>query len=150
MTETTNDLSLTVSRTIGAPVEKVFDAWLDPGMLTRFMTPGEDVTVPSATVDPVEGGAFKIIMKVGEKEIPHSGVYRTIDRHRRLAFTWESPHSIDGSTVTLEFAPVEGGTEVTLTQVRFSSEDSRDGHEEGWTGILAALVRTLETTGNPS
>lgn len=145
MTQTPNDLSLTVSRTINAPVEKVFDAWLDPDILSRFMTPGEDVTVPSATVDPVEGGPFEIIMKVGDKEIPHSGVYKTIDRHSRLVFTWESPHSIDGSTVTLDFAPVDGGTEVTLTQVRFSSEDSRDGHEKGWTAILAALRSTLET-----
>ncbi len=147
MTETPNDLSLTVARTIKAPVEKVFDAWLDPDMLSRFMTPGEDVTVPSVTVDPVEGGSFEILMKVGEKEIPHSGVYKTIDRHRRLVFTWESPHSIDGSTVTLDFVPVDGGTEVTLTQVSFSSEDSRDGHEEGWNAILAALASTVGTAG---
>lgn len=147
MTETTNDLSLTVSRTIDAPIERVFDAWLDPEILSRFMTPDEDVTVPSATVDPVEGGPFEIIMKVGEKELPHSGVYETIDRPRRLVFTWESPHSIDGSTVTLDLAPVDGGTQVTLTQVRFSSGDSRDGHEKGWTAILAALEGTLETAG---
>ncbi|MFW6010294.1 MAG: SRPBCC family protein [Gemmatimonadota bacterium] len=147
MTEPKNDLSLTVSRTIEAPVEKVFEAWLDPDMLSRFMTPGDDVTVPSVTVDAVEGGRFEIIMKTGDKEIPHSGVYETIDRPNRLVFTWESPHSIDGSTVTLEFASIEGGTEVTLTQVKFSSEDSRDGHEKGWTGILAALETTVETAG---
>lgn len=146
MTETTNELSLTVSRTIDAPIERVFDAWLDPEILRRFMTPDEDVTVPSATVDPVEGGAFEIIMQVGEKEIPHSGVYETIDRPRKLVFTWESPHSIDGSTVTVDFAPADGGTRVTLTQVGFSSGDSRDGHEKGWTAILAALESTLETT----
>lgn len=40
--------------------------------------------------------------------LPHSGVYETIDRPRRLVFTWESPHSIDGSTVTLDLAPVDG------------------------------------------
>ncbi len=147
MTETPNDLTLTVFRAVGAPPEEVFDAWLDPDMLTRFMTPGEDVTVPFATVDPVEGGTFEIMMKVGDKELPHAGVYKTIDRHRRLVFTWESPHSIEGSTVTVEFAPTEDGTEVTLTQVGFSSENSRDGHEEGWTDILASLSRTLETAG---
>lgn len=142
-----DDLTLTVSRTISAPPEEVFEAWLDPEILTRFMTPGEDVTVPSATVDPVEGGAFEIIMKVGDKKIPHSGAYETIDRHRRLVFTWESDHSIDGSTVTVDFAPAGEGTEVTLTQVSFFSKDSRDGHEEGWTGILTTLGRTLETAG---
>lgn len=147
MTPTTNDLSLTVSRTIEAPVEKVFDAWLDADMLSRFMTPGEDVTVPSVAVDAVEGGSFEILMKVGEKELPHSGIYKTIDRCSRLVFTWESPHSIDGSTVTLDFRPVDGGTEVTLTQVRFSSEDSRDGHGKGWAAILSALESTTEPEG---
>lgn len=147
MTPTTNDLSLTVSRTIRAPVETVFDAWLDPEMLSRFMTPDEDVTVPSVTVDPVEGGSFEIMMKVGEKELPHSGIYKTIDRYSRLVFTWESAHSIDGSTVTLDFMPVDGGTEVTLTQVGFSSEDSRDGHRKGWAAILAALGSTVEPAG---
>lgn len=145
MTETKSDLSLTVSRTIDAPVEAVFEAWLDPDMLSRFMMPGDDVTVPSVRVDAVEGGRFEIIMKSGDEEIPHSGVYETIDRYDRLVFTWESPHSIDGSTVTLEFTPVDGGTEVTLTQVKFSSEGSRDGHEKGWTRILAALGSTLQT-----
>lgn len=144
MTRTPNDLTLTVSRTIDAEPEDVFDAWLDPEMLTRFMRPGEDVSVPSATVDPVEGGRFEIIMEVGGKRLPHSGVYQAIERHRRLVFTWESDHSIEGSTVTLEFAPVEGGTRVTLSQVGFSSEESRDGHGEGWTSILSALAGTLE------
>lgn len=145
MTETAKALTLTVSRTIDAPAEKVFDAWLDPELLSRFMTPGDDVTVPSVTVDPVEGGRYEILMKVGGKELPHSGTYETIDRPRRLVFTWESGHSIDGSTVTVEFTPTDGGTEVTLTQVKFASKDSRDGHEEGWTAILAALGTTMET-----
>lgn len=42
------DLSLTVSRNISAPAETVFNAWLDPAMLAKFMAPGPGMTVPSA------------------------------------------------------------------------------------------------------
>ena len=35
--------------------------------------------------------------------------------------------------------PVAEGTEVVLSQVRFTSPEARDGHAEGWTGILAKL-----------
>ena len=36
---TDTELKLEISRTIAAPREAVFDAWLDPEMLARFMTP---------------------------------------------------------------------------------------------------------------
>jgi uncharacterized protein YndB with AHSA1/START domain len=133
------ELSLDVSRTINASAEALFNAWLDPDMLARFMLPGEGMTVPKAATDPVEGGRFDIIMKAGDQDLPHAGTYTKIDRHTQLVFTWESPMSVDGSTVTLDFKPVEGGTEVNLHHVKFSNEESRDNHQGGWAAILAKL-----------
>ena len=43
------DLTLTVERTIQAPQQDLFRAWLDPEMLRRFMTPGPGMTVPRAS-----------------------------------------------------------------------------------------------------
>ena len=139
MTDQTTDLSLTISRLIKAPASTLFDAWLDPAMLARFMQSGDGVSVADASTDPRVGGRFAILMKVGDKEIPHAGTYLAIDPHSRLSFTWESPHTVEGSTVTLAFSPEAGGTRVTLVHVRFRSEDSRDGHKSGWTNILASL-----------
>lgn len=133
------DLNLTVERTINAPQADVFQAWLDPEMLKKFMTPGEGMTVPKASNDPKVGGRFEIVMQAGENEIPHAGTYREITPNDRIVFTWESPYSVDDSTVTLEFKAVEKGTHVTLTHVRFTDEETRDNHKGGWTGILAAL-----------
>lgn len=138
------DLSLTVTRRINQPAEKLFKAWLDPKMLTRFMTPGESMSVSLAETDPKVGGQFKVIMVDGEKDIPHSGTYRAIDPYTRIMFTWESPHSIDGSMVTLNFTPIDtGATDVELVQVKFASEQSRDGHRSGWTAIIDKLAEVL-------
>ena len=133
------DLSLTTTHTLAAPPERVFNAWLDPEMLAKFMRPAEGMEVPKASSDPREGGRFEIVMKAGDQEIPHAGTYKVIKPHSKLVFTWESPMSVDGSTVTLDFTPVDGGTLVKLHHVKFPSEESRDNHEGGWANILVAL-----------
>jgi uncharacterized protein YndB with AHSA1/START domain len=138
-----NDLNLTVERTIKAAPADVFNAWLNPDMLRQFMMPAAGMSVPKASNDPKEGGRFEIVMLAGENEIPHAGTYREIRPHDRIVFTWESPFSVDDSTVTLTFAPVDEGTHIKLTHVRFSDAETRDNHQGGWTGILAALDETL-------
>lgn len=135
-----NELSLSITKTIPAPRQKVFDAWLAPEALTQFMTPGPEMTVPKAETDPRVGGSFLIVMKAGEQEIEHRGEYLEIDRHDRLVFTWISGHTQPGSTVTLTFeelSPKE--TKLTLHHVGFPSEQSRDNHRGGWTAIAEKL-----------
>lgn len=134
-----DDMMVTVNRRISAPVETVFNAWLDPEMLARFMLPGDGMSVPKAVSDARVGGRFTIIMAAGDDEIPHGGEYRAIDRHSKLVFTWESPFSIDGSTVTLNFADAGGATDLELIHVKFPSEESRNNHEGGWNAILNKL-----------
>ncbi|HUH48803.1 MAG TPA: SRPBCC domain-containing protein [Mycoplana sp.] len=142
--ELTRDLELTVNRTIAAPREKVFNAWLSPQMLAKFMRACDGMEVPKVHTDPVKGGRFSILMAVDGKEIPHAGTYLEIDPFSRLAFTWESPHSLDDSVVTIDLTELgEGTTEVTLRQVKFASEEARKGHESGWTRILAELAEAL-------
>jgi uncharacterized protein YndB with AHSA1/START domain len=138
------DLSLSTARVIAAPAQKIFDAWLDPKMIAQFMCPGPGVTVPRVETDPREGGRFDIVMAAGENEIPHWGIYKEISPHDRLVFTWQSPFSVEDSTVTLTLSAVEGGTEVRLDHVKFASEEVRDNHHGGWTSILTHLAQTLE------
>ncbi|AKO95742.1 MAG: SRPBCC domain-containing protein [Marinovum algicola] len=138
------ELTMQVERSIAAPREAVFRAWLDPEMLRRFMLPGQDMTVPRADVDAREGGRFEIVMRAGDKDMPHAGTYREISPHERIVFTWESPYSTEtDSEVTLEFAPEGDGTRVTLTHVRFPDAEMRDNHKAGWSAILAALDTAL-------
>ena len=50
-----SELTLNVSRKIKAPVESVYNAWLNPEMLAKFMIAGEGMSVPRAEADPREG-----------------------------------------------------------------------------------------------
>ena len=104
-----------MSRLIKADPKRIYDAWLDPKMISRFMRPDADVTIPQATNDPREGGRFHILMQAGDKQIPHAGTYLELRPHERIVFTWESPFSTDGSTVTVAFEPEGDATRVTLT-----------------------------------
>ena len=137
------DLTLTTERKINAAPEKVFNAWLNPEMLRRFMHPGEGVTVPHAKSDAKVGGRFEIPMDTGENILLHQGEYLAIDPHERIVFTWDSPYSPADSEVTLTFAPEGDGTLLRLTQVRFMNEEMRDNHQKGWTSIMAALDALL-------
>jgi uncharacterized protein YndB with AHSA1/START domain len=137
------DLTLTTSRTIAAPRTRVFDAWLDAKMLARFMKPMPDMPEPKSETDARVGGRFSILMMAGEDELPHGGTYKVINPHDQIVFTWESPFSVDDSTVTLDFADDGNGTKVTLTHVKFPDADSRDNHEKGWGAILGALDTVL-------
>lgn len=139
-----SDLTVNVSKVINAPATKVFDAWLDPVTLARFMLPMPGMACPSVENDAREGGAFTIVMQVGENKIPHTGHYLEIDRANKLVFTWSSPESVDDSTVTLVFTEQDDGTtHVELTHVKFIDEQRRANHEGGWGNILLALDEAI-------
>ena len=136
--------SLKLERTIPGPCEAVFDAWLDPASLRRFMTPGPSVTVAEASVDPRVGGRFKIVMLADGAELPHEGEYLEIDRPRRLVFTWTS-RMVTHTVVTVELEALdERTTRLTLTHDRFDSDVVRSRHESGWTSVLEALAGAME------
>lgn len=139
------DLSLEVTHDLPYPPETVFDAWLDPEMMARFMIPAPGMAAPKVTADPRVGGKFQVVMASPDTPDgwPHDGEYLVIDRPNRLQFTWVSAYTQDDSTVTLDFTPSETGTHVRLTHVRFPHEESRTNHEGGWTRILEALDQML-------
>ena len=139
-----NDLSLEITKTIHAPIEKVFDAWLDPNMLAQFILPMPGMPQPEVENEAVEGGRFTIVMSVGDDKIPHTGTYIKINRPDKLVFSWESPFSIDGSTVTISLKRIEENiTEIQLSHIRFPDEESRSDHQGGWANILDKLNDVL-------
>ncbi len=134
------DLTVNLKKTINAPIAKVFDAWLDPAMLTQFILPAPNMPNPEVSNEPKEGGRFEIVMHVGDDKLPHTGTYLVLNRPNQLVFSWESAYSTDDSTVRLDFTELgESETLVELTHVRFLHEEARSDHEGGWSLILDHL-----------
>ena len=138
------DLTLSIKKTIHAPIEKVFDAWLNPEVLSKFMLPMPGMPAPDVENDPREGGNFTIVMHAGDDKLPHTGGYLEIKRPDRLVFTWVSHRSVDSSTVTLNFTKIDDNkTNISLSHVRFIDEEARSDHEGGWGNILDKLNEVM-------
>jgi uncharacterized protein YndB with AHSA1/START domain len=135
------DLKVNVDKIINASIEKVFDAWLNPKMLSKFMMGMPDMPETDVELDPREGGSFKFIMHYRGEKLPHTGKYLEIRRPDKLVFTWVSHHSVvDNSTVTLNFTKIdENRTNISLLHVKFIDQESRAAHEGGWRCILDKL-----------
>ena len=139
------ELKVNISKIIHAPIEKVFDAWFNPKMLSKFMKGMPDKTDTDVEIDAREGGRFTFIMNYRGEKIPHTGKYLEISRPDKLVFTWESQYSVvDNSTVTLNFSKIDDNkTKISLSHVKFIDEEARSGHEEGWGNVLDKLNEVI-------
>ena len=138
------DLAVNINKTINAPIESVFDAWLDPKMLSKFILPMPGMSEPDVDNNAIIGGKFSIIMKVGENKLPHTGEYLEINRPDKLVFTWISHCSVDNSTVTINFKSIdENTTALELTHVKFIDEETRLDHQGGWGNIVDKLAEII-------
>jgi uncharacterized protein YndB with AHSA1/START domain len=136
---------VTVRRTIAAPAEVLFDAWLNADSLATWMRP-RGISHSECKVDPQVGGAFEIVMHGREGAMLHSGTYQVIDRPKRLVFTWISLHTQQQTTqVTVEFHPANGKTEVVITHMQLPNEALGLQHFEGWTLILEMLDKAMQS-----
>jgi uncharacterized protein YndB with AHSA1/START domain len=140
-------VSVRVTRRYAASAERVFDAWLDPAMIGRWMFgPAlREEEVLRIQVDARVGGGFSFLVRRDGEEIDHVGTYREIDRPRRLVFTWGiEGESRDESQVAIDVAPLESGCELTLThEMDPKWAEYADRTRAGWTKMLEALGRAL-------
>lgn len=134
------DLKVSMSKVIDAPVDQVFDAWLNPELLGQFMLPMPGMPFSEVRIDAEVGGSFEITMNVGGKKVSHTGSYLEVVRPEKLVFSWVSPASRDDSVVTLLFTSAgDAQTALELTHVKFFNEERRENHQKGWGSILVAL-----------
>jgi uncharacterized protein YndB with AHSA1/START domain len=142
-------ITVRVSRAFDASPERVFDAWLDPQLIGTWMFGSRlrDEEVLRVAVDARVGGAFSFLVRRGEQEIDHVGVYLAIERPRRLVFTWGiAGESSNESLVTIDIAAMPTGCELTLTHVMHPKwADYASRTQAGWTKMLDALADTLAT-----
>lgn len=135
--------AVVVRRTIAASAEELFDAWLDPEAMALWMRPNK-VRRTTVRVEPRVGGTYEIVMQIESGEVVHSGVYRVIDRPRRLVFTWISGPTENRETlVTVDFVRLDKRTEITVTHEQLP-ESAMPSHRDGWTSALGILEETFQ------
>jgi uncharacterized protein YndB with AHSA1/START domain len=132
--------ALVIRRVYRATPQRVYEAWTKPELAKQFLCP-ESVTIADVAMDVRIGGAYHIVMQKDDGErLTVRGTYRDVQPAKRLQMTWkweeDDPKDEYDTVLTIDFAPADGGTELTLTHEGFPTEENRSNHEHGWTSIL--------------
>jgi Uncharacterized conserved protein len=122
--------STTAKTTVQADGDKVWAAWTMPeGMDGWFST--------KTVMDFREGGSFTN----GDGDTCE---YVSIVPHESIRFSWKSRDHAPGSYVTVAFAELPDGVEVTLTHENLYSQEDAYDLTEGWSWALDSLKSYLE------
>ena len=131
---------LTVTRTVHASADEVFDVWLDP------KSPGGLwFGVERAIVNTVVDGLFYHSVKHEGRSWPHYGRFVRLERGRTIEYTWvsEATRGLE-SLVTITLVPGQGTTAVTLRHVNLPDDEMGHGHKDGWAWYLDVLAERFE------
>jgi uncharacterized protein YndB with AHSA1/START domain len=140
MTDTEESASLV--RTIQAPPQKVFAAWVDGAQLQRWLA-------PIAQADGRPGGHFRLEVHTADGSHVVAGEYLELVPARRLVMTWvyEGPMVPTGkepTKVTVEFQPSGANTEVSVRHEGLKNPTYRDAIRQGaWVEALKQLDSLL-------
>lgn len=120
------------TKTIAAPVEKVYAAWVSNDALDRWFSAHNDAEV-------TDGGCYKN----GDGD---TGVYKRVRADKDLRFTWENPAHSPATIVDVTFQDNgKGKTLVTVSHDRIQTRAQADGLRDGWGEALDKLKVWLES-----
>lgn len=125
-----------VSRSIDASPEVVFNAWLAPDKIRRWMYRNPTNEICTCTTDGVVGGDFQIVERVGDELIDQFGKYVEVQEPNKLVFSLQVPKHFSGETlVTVGIEAAVYGCDVTLTHTGVPPEAEHD-----WRKMLDSLA----------
>jgi uncharacterized protein YndB with AHSA1/START domain len=139
------DTVLEIKRTFDAPMERVFDAWMEQSQWQAWIGPeGTKSEVPE--MEPRVGGRYKIVMNLSDgRTMPIVGTFKIVERPARIAFTWALETHPHDSLVTITLRDAGGGrTELTLRHDNMVNAENRDAHGRGWNSALNKLEAYLK------
>ena len=127
---------ITVSRTIPAPAERVFDVWMDaksPG--------GPWLGAQKVILNPAVDGLFYFAVNHQGRQWAHYGRFVRIERPRQVEYTWvsEATKGVE-SVVLVTFEPRGEQTEVTLRHSSVPDDEMGRQHKDGWGWVLSTLA----------
>jgi len=127
-----------IERVLKATIDRVYDAWTQPGLLTRWYCPNPALDL-QVEADVRVGGDYVVTMG------PYvaRGSYTEVDPPKLLGFTWQWDHEGGPSQVRVELTEVADGTRMLLSHTGLSSPEDAAGHLEGWELEVDRLVDLL-------
>lgn len=138
--ETTTPAKITVTSTIEAPVEKVWQCWNGPEHITQWCQASDDWHAPFAENDLRTGGKFKTTMaaKNGSMSFDFEGVYTNVQLHKVIEYGMS-----DGRKVSIQFKAEGNKTNVSET---FDAESTNpiEMQRGGWQAILDNFKKYTE------
>lgn len=136
-----SEQQVVIKKRFNAPIEKVFQAWVDPKSMMQWYSP-EGMTTHHAEADVRVGGAYAVTMLYNEKRSEQQtivrGIYKEIERPTKLRFSWQWDGQEDITEVIVELRKISGSqTELTLTHGGFENKSYKTGfaladHKNGW------------------
>ena len=144
--------TFTIERTYDRPPARVFAAWADPAIKTRWFGGGTDDAPAKIDMDFRVGGRESNRSEPGaDFAFAFDGLYHDIVPDERIVFSYDL--SLGGSLVSVslasvEFRPAAGGSGTQLTYTEHGAFlDGLDDpalREQGTIGLLDALAIELE------
>ena len=143
MSNESDACTLRLERLIPVAPEELFALWTEPAQLVKWWAP-EGCTCVVHDFDARPDGHWRISMRGpdGTQEAA-SGIFRIVERPRRLVFTWTWEDAVGRrgheTEVTASFQPTPGGTRFALVHKHFESRPVRDRHHVGWSSAAQRL-----------
>jgi uncharacterized protein YndB with AHSA1/START domain len=138
----------TITRTLRAPRELVFDAITKPEhFAVWFGTAAVHVPQESLTMDVRPGGQFRAVMLLPDgTRIDWSGEYQVVQPPSHLAMTLtDQPGDDPGLPVLFDLDEVDGGTQLTIRQDRADFTDEQvQATIAGYNAFVDDIERVLE------
>ena len=136
-----------VRRTFAAPRTRVFQAWVDPQVMTQWFARGPDMApVTVVEADARAGGRYRVdcLCPPDNKVYKMTGTYSEVRPPEKLVFSWWwEGADFEPSRVSVEFRELgPASTEVILTH-ELLPEPQREEHRKGWIGCFEMLERAL-------
>ena len=131
---------ITVTSTIEASIEKVWDAWTNPTHITQWCQASDDWHAPYADNDLRMDGTFKTTMaaKDGSFSFDLEGVYTKVELHKYIGYTLT-----DGRNVEITFKNENGSVNI-IESFDPESQNSHELQQQGWQMILNNFKKHVE------
>jgi uncharacterized protein YndB with AHSA1/START domain len=141
-----SDAGITIARVFEAPREVVWKEWTEPERFADWYG-GTEGEIPLSTVsmDVREGGAWRLTMIYGGREIHWKGEYREVVEPERLVFTVSDRPGDDAfELVTVVLTDVgDSRTEMLFQQTGQMTAAQYKRAGEGWTGFFDRMAERL-------